>query len=143
MNGLISLISGMNPMHDIEKWIPQRPPFVFIDTVVEVSDTHAVTQFTIPADSPLVENGRLSLAGLMENAAQTCAVRAGYSGGNRIGFIGAVKQMETTRFPQTGETLTTEVRLLQEVLNISLIECVTRIGEETIATATLKLAIVD
>lgn len=133
----------MNPTHDIEKWIPQRPPFVFIDTVVEVSDTHAVTQYTVPLESPLVERGGLSLAGLMENAAQTCAVRAGYNGGNRIGFIGAVKQMVATRFPKTGETLTTEVRLLQEVMNISLIECVTKIGEEKIASTTLKLAIVE
>lgn len=133
----------MNPTHDIEKWIPQRPPFVFIDTVVEVSNTHAVTQYTVPLESPLVERGGLSLAGLMENAAQTCAVRAGYNGGNRIGFIGAVKQMVATRFPKTGETLTTEVRLLQEVMNISLIECVTKIGEEKIASTTLKLAIVE
>ena len=111
--------------------------------MVEASETHAVTQYTIPVDSPLQENGQLSLAGLMENAAQTCAVRAGFSGGNRIGFIGAVKQMVATRFPKSGETLTTEVRLLQEVMNISLIECATKVGDEIIATTTLKLAIVD
>ena len=133
----------MNPTHDITAWIPQRPPFVFIDTVVEASDTHAVTQFTVPEDSPLVEDGQLSLAGLMENAAQTCAVRAGYNGGNRIGFIGAVKQMEATRLPHVGEQLTTEIKLIQEVLNISLIECTTRVGDEVIATATLKLAIME
>ena len=133
----------MNPTHDIAAWIPQRPPFVFIDTIVVVSDTHAVTQFTVPDDSPLTDNGQLSLAGLMENAAQTCAVRAGYNGGNRIGFIGAVKQMEATRLPHAGEQLTTEITLLQEVLNISLIECITRVNEEVIARGTLKLAIME
>ena len=133
----------MELTHNIEDWIPQRPPFVFIDTIVEVSSTHAVTQLTISADCPLVEGDHLSLAGLMENAAQSCAVRAGFSGGNRIGYIGAIKQMEAQRLPKVGEQLTTEITLLQEVLNISLIECITRVGDEIIATTTLKLAIVD
>ena len=134
----------MNPTHDIAKWIPQRPPFVLIDTIMEVNATHAVTQYTISAECPLVTDGSLSLAGLMENAAQTCAVRAAFVGGNKIGFIGAVKQMEATRFPKVGEMLTTEIVLLEEVMNISLIECTTKVGDEVIIPATtLKLAIVD
>jgi len=45
--------------------------------------------------------------------------------------------------PKIGETLTTEVMLVQEVMNISLIECTTKVAEEMIATTTLKLAIID
>jgi len=127
----------------VETYIPQRPPFVFIDEVVSVNNERAVSAFTIREDCPLVANGHLSLAGLMENAAQTCAVRAGYCGGNKIGFIGAVKTMQASRLPKIGETLTTEVVLVQEVMNISLIECTTKVADEVIATTTLKLAIVD
>lgn len=138
----------MNLRHDIEAWIPQRPPFVFIDTIVEMSGEHAITQFTISEECPLVENGRLSLAGLMENAAQSCAARAGWVHRQqgkevKIGYIGAIKQIEVTRFPQVGDTLVTEARVLQEVLNISLIGCTTRIGDEVISTTTLKLAIME
>jgi len=127
----------------VETYIPQRPPFVFIDEVVSVNNERAVSAFTIREDCPLVANGHLSLAGLMENAAQTCAVRAGYCGGNKIGFIGAVKTMQASRLPKIGETLTTEVVLMQEVMNISLIECTTKVADEVIATTTLKLAIID
>lgn len=127
----------------IDTYIPQRPPFVFIDTVLTVDVEQAVTGFTIPADCPLVTDSVLPLSGLMENAAQTCAVRAGQGAGNKIGYIGAVKQMEVTRFPHVGETLTTRATLIQEVLNISLVECETRIHNELIATATLKLAIIE
>ena len=127
----------------VETYIPQRPPFVFIDEVVSVNNERAVSAFTIREDCPLVANGHLSLAGLMENAAQTCAVRAGYCGGNKIGFIGAVKTMQASRLPETGETLTTEVVLVQEVMNISLIECTTKVEDEVFATTTLKLAIID
>lgn len=133
----------MTQTYDIAQFIPQRPPFVFIDAIEEISNERAITHFTIPADCMLVDQGCLSLAGLMENAAQSCAVRAGYNGNNKIGFIGAVKQMKVTRFPRIGEQLTTEVVLMEEVLNISLIECTTRVGDELIATTTLKLAIVD
>lgn len=143
MSGLTFLIFGMNPTHDIASYIPQRPPFVFIDTVVSADAQSATTLYTIPAECPLVDGGEMTLAGLMENAAQTCAVRAGANGGNKIGFIGAVKQMAANRLPHVGEMLTTKVVLIQEVMNISLIDCTIQIGDELIATATLKLAIVE
>lgn len=130
------MISGPD---NIAHYIPQRPPFVFIDTIDELSNTVARTRFTIPADCPLVTDGILPLAGLMENAAQTCAARAG----DRIGYIGAVKQMEAYRFPVIGETLYTEAQLVQEVMNICLMEVKTFTGDELIATTTLKIATIE
>ena len=124
---------------DIEDFIPQRPPFVFIDTIESVEEKVARTRFTIPAECPLVADNILPLSGLMENAAQTCATRAG----DKIGYIGAIKQMQVTRFPHVGETLTTEAVVVQEVLNISLMECTTRIGDELISTTTLKIATIE
>ncbi len=129
----------MEASKDILSFIPQRPPFVFIDTVEDVNHSLARTRFTVPADCPLVAENILPLSGLMENAAQTCATRAG----NTIGYIGAVKQMEVKRFPHVGETLTTEAVIVQEVMNISLMECTTRIGDELIATTTLKIATIE
>lgn len=123
----------------IEDFIPQRPPFVFIDTIDEITDTTAGTRFTIPDTCPLVSDGILPLSGLMENAAQTCAARSG----NKIGFIGAVKQMNVTRLPRVGETLTTWAQVIQEVLNICLMEVTTTINNEPIATTTLKIAIME
>ena len=119
--------------------ISQRPPFVFIDTIEYQSKKKARTHFTIIEDCPMLSNGILPLAGIMENAAQTCSVLAG---GN-IAYIGAVKQMEVMRFPHLGETVCTEARVVQEMLNISLIECVTSIHDEMIATTTLKIAIIE
>ena len=46
----------MNPRHDIEAWIPQRPPFVFIDTIVEMNGEYAITQLTVSEECPLVED---------------------------------------------------------------------------------------
>lgn len=127
-----------NPF-DITNCIPQRPPFVFIDTIEDINKNGARTSFTIPENCPLVVDGILPLAGLMENAAQTCATRAG----NTIGYIGAVKQMEVFRFPHIGDVLCTEAKVIQEVLNISLVECTICINSEIIASIILKIATVE
>lgn len=124
---------------DIEQYIPQRKPFVFIDTIDEISAATARTRFTVTDDCVLVSEGMLPLSGLMENAAQTCAVRAG----NKIGYIGAVKQMKATRLPRIGETLRTEATVAQEVLNICLMDVVTYVEDEQIASTTLKIATIE
>ena len=129
----------MSEHRDIFSYIPQRPPFVFIDTIEDMNEKSARTCYAIPDTCPLFSDGILPLSGLMENAAQTCSVIAG----NRIAYLGAVKQMEVTRFPHVGETLCTEAVVKQEMLNISLIECITRIQDETIATATIKIATME
>lgn len=129
----------MSEHRDILAYIPQRPPFVFIDTIEKMSENSACTRYTIPEACPLLSDGVLPLSGLMENAAQTCSVIAG----NRIAYLGAVKKMEVTRFPHICETLCTEAVVMQELLNISLIECTTRVQGETIATITLKIATIE
>lgn len=133
----------MKATHDIASYIPQRPPFIFIDTIEDVNETMARTRFTITNECPLVTGSELPLAGMIENMAQTCAVRMGHLAGNKIGYIGAIKSMETKLLPHIGQTITTEVRLIQEVLNISMMECSTYLDNEQIASATLKLATVE
>lgn len=129
----------MSEQRDIFSYIPQRPPFVFIDTIEELSEDRACTRYTVSETCPLLSDGILPLAGLMENAAQTCSVIAG----NRIAYLGAVKQMEVARFPHMGESLCTEATVVQQMLNISLIECTIRVQGETIATVTIKIAIME
>ena len=42
-------------MEEILKKIPHRPPFLFIDSIVEVTDTKAVCTRTIREDEPQFE----------------------------------------------------------------------------------------
>ena len=133
----------MKATHDIASYIPQRPPFIFIDTIDAVNETMARTRYTITQDNPLVTENILPLAGLIENIAQTCAVRMGHMAGNKIGYIGAIKTIETRLLPCVGQTIVTEVRVVQEVMNICMMECTTYLGDEEIASATLKLATIE
>ena len=42
-------------MEEILKKIPHRPPFLFIDSIVEVTESKAVCMRTIRADEPQFE----------------------------------------------------------------------------------------
>ncbi len=139
---------GVSTKLDILEYIPQRPPFVFVEELLYASPEQVRTAYCIREDNPLVINGVLPIAGLMEHAAQTCAVRAGWVQHEqkqtiRIGYIGAIKHMQATRLPHIGERLETEAKVVQEVANISLLDCNTYVGDELICQTTIKLALVD
>ena len=85
---------------------------------------------------------------LRHNIAQTCAARLGYlslASGQpvRLGYIGAISNMQVYRTPVTGETVVTEINVLQEVFNITLVHAVVKCGDELIAQTDLKIALGD
>jgi len=134
---------------DIHELLPQQEPFVFIDRLCDFSMERTQTAFTVKDGALFVKDGRLSTTAIIENIAQTCAARLGYI--NKyilhkpvlIGFIGAVKDLQLRRSPLVGETLLTEVNVLQDLMNITLAEAKVLVGEEIIAQGTLKIAVND
>lgn len=126
--------------------IPQRPPFVFVDRLLEVSEQKALSQYTITDNCPLLQENDLTSAGLLENMAQTCAARIGYlqtlhNAPVRIGYIGAVREMTIEQLPHVHDTITTEAILLENVFDISLFQCKCYSNDILIAQAVLKLAL--
>ncbi len=80
-------------------FIPQREPFVMIDTLLYADDTIARTAFTVTRDNVFSENDVFAAAGLMENIAQTAAAGAGYKAVKNndpvpLGYIAVVKIFE-------------------------------------------------
>ena len=140
-------------MSDFSKYgilelIPQRPPFVMVDSLTYCDLSITRTQLEVRADNIFNDGGRLSTAGICENIAQTCAARLGYlslASGQavKLGYIGAISNMQVYRTPVTGETLVTEIKVLQEVFNITLVHAVVKCGDELIAETDLKIALSD
>lgn len=135
--------------NDARPWLPQQPPFVMIDRLTEVSDTHTQAEFTITEDNIFVSNGSLAAEALIETMAQTCAARLGYLNsldGQKepsIGYIGAVKGYKIMRCPRVGEVVTVDVEITGQVFNMFLTDAKATIGDEAIATAEMKIAIAD
>ena len=128
--------------------IPQRPPFVMVDRIVSCDETDAVAEFTIREDNIFLDDMLFSPAGIIENMAQSCAARMGCINmmGNesiKIGYIGDIRNCTVNRQPRQGEVLSTHVHVMEEVFNLTLAEVTTRIGDEVIATARMKIALTD
>jgi 3-hydroxymyristoyl/3-hydroxydecanoyl-(acyl carrier protein) dehydratase len=66
------------PVNDITSLIPQKYPFVMVGKLLLVDETLTKSSFVIKSDNLFVKNGFFQEAGLMENIAQTAALRAGY-----------------------------------------------------------------
>ena len=133
---------------DVHTLLPQQEPFVMIDRLVHYDPVETVTTLQVRADNIFADDGHLSVAGLNENIAQTCAARMGYislSSGDRvkIGVIGAITGFSVNRTPLVGEVLTTEIEVKQEVFQVTLVHATVKVGEEVIAETDLKIALQD
>ncbi len=140
----------MKALEDIslKELIPQRPPFVLIDRLLEYDDTCAVSELTVRSDNVFIENDSLLAAGLVENIAQTCAARIGYyclinDLPVNIGLIGAISNLEIIRSPRVGERIVTTIEVLEEMLQITLVKAVVKSGTEELAFANMKIALTE
>ena len=121
---------------EITNYIPQRPPIVMIHDLVEASEEHAKTQLHIAADNVFAEDGLFREPGMVENIAQTAAAQVGYFYKNKnlpipIGYIAGIKDLRISGMAPVGATLTTEIRIMNQVLDVTLVEGkITHEGQE-------------
>ena len=140
----------MRKIEDItlNELLPQRPPFVMIDRLLSSDEVYSVTELLVRENNIFVENERLTASGLIENIAQTCAARIGYINLSKgatvkIGVIGAISNLNIARTPKVGEKLTTTIKLLEEVFQMTLVEAVVMSGDEELVHANMKIALTD
>jgi predicted hotdog family 3-hydroxylacyl-ACP dehydratase len=131
---------------DIQELLPQRPPFLAVDRLLHFDKVCTKTSLQIRGDSLFCQADCLSEAGLIENIAQTCAARMGYMNSIcgervRIGFIGSIRQMNIVRLPRVGEVVYTEIKLVEEIFQMTLVTAEVFVGEETIASGEMKISI--
>jgi predicted hotdog family 3-hydroxylacyl-ACP dehydratase len=129
---------------DIATLLPQRAPFVMVSELLGAGDTYARTRFRIPTDNPLVDRGRFTPGGLLENMAQTAAAGAGYTAWQEgrtptPGHIVSVTRFSVNTLPAAGDELFTEITIQTRIPDIIVISGrVTREGVE-IATGEMKI----
>lgn len=124
--------------------IPQKPPFVLISTLQEVSDETCTTTFRLSPEHVLCDDGKLNSSGLMENIAQTCAAKMGYECllQNKkvpLGFIGDVRDFKFSQLPVAGEEITTRIVIENIIFGVTIISGKIKLGEQIIASCTMKI----
>lgn len=134
---------------NVLKLLPQRPPFVMVDKLIYFDQHETITSFTVDQNNIFVENEIFTSSGLIENIAQTCAVRMGYINqyiykeNVKLGFIGSIKNLEILKFPKVGDVLTTSIKIIEEVFQMTLVLACIKINDETIVTSEMKIALSD
>lgn len=134
------------PKEHITDYIPQRAPVVMIDTLNYCEGAVTKTSFEVREDNIFVKDGILHEPGLIENIAQTAAVKAGYEVKKNgaeplIGFIGAIKDLVIYKLPEIGDVIETTVTIKMEVMGITLVEGISVCGESKIASCEMKIFI--
>jgi predicted hotdog family 3-hydroxylacyl-ACP dehydratase len=132
---------------NIQSYLPQRPPFVMIDALIETTESTFESAFEVIESNIFIENGVLSESALVENIAQTCAAGFGYVGSQngeeagKLGFIGAVSKLKVSGLPKTGDKLATKIEILNTFDAIHLIQGTVYENDTELLTCQMKIVI--
>ena len=107
-------------------------------------ETIARTRFVVDAANPLVDRGRFTAGGLLENIAQTVAAGAGYRAmrsGGRVtpGHLVSVSRFTIGSLPLPGDELLTEITIGSRVADIIVISGRVMAGGVEIAACEMKI----
>lgn len=139
------------PLYDkqfVESLIPQKAPFVMVDALLAFSETELKSGFTVPDEYLFVDDGVFQASGLLEHQAQSVALHTGYQYFKLdkiapTGYIGAVKTYEVFHLPKSGDSIETDVTILNEMMGVTLVKIVSKVNGTTMATSEMKTVLKD
>ncbi len=129
---------------NITDLIPQREPMVMLSNLLKFTDNSATTCLNITDDNIFCNNGVFQESGLIENIAQTAAAMNGYAAlmkkeKVKLGFIGAVKNLNIYKLPEVNSTIKTTVSIQNKVMNVDIIKGVVMQEDSVIAECEMKI----
>ncbi len=137
----------MKHTENIINLIPQRPPFVMVDKLLNADEIKAESSLTISRDNILTDKGFFTEAGIIENIAQTSALHAGYMAskiGEKTpkGMIGGIKNLEINFLPEINNTINTSVSIEHEVMNAKIVKGMVFLKKEVVAECEMKVFLI-
>lgn len=133
-------------MIDVNLLIPQKPPFVMVSEVINSPEYAAI--LNIESSNIFCQNGKFLEAGLVEHMAQSVAAISAYKGFEamtdqaekpKIGFIGAIKNLQILHQPKLNDRLETTISIQHEIMNATIVLVKTMIANDIIASAEFKI----
>ena len=129
----------------IENYIPQRPPFVMIDNLVEASEVIFKSDFKIVEGNIFLDNNYLREFALIENIAQTSsaglAITKKFIGTKKPdGYLGGISKLKLYELPKLHDTIDTVIHLLASFENMFLVKGVNYLDGKMLMECEMKLA---
>jgi predicted hotdog family 3-hydroxylacyl-ACP dehydratase len=114
------------PIEDIITLIPQKPPFMMVDKLLYTDESITRSSFFIDTNNVFLKEGHFLEGGLLENIAQTAALKAGYEAHAAkkpvaVGYIAAVNNFEIFALPSINDELLTEIIVENQIFDITVI----------------------
>ena len=129
---------------NIQNFIPQRPPFIMIDNLLEADRDYFKTDFRVLPGNIFVENGKLREFAMIENIAQSSSVGLAttkkYPANKKPeGYIGAVSKLKLYELPMVNERICTIVKLIAQLENMFFLKGETWASDKKLLECELKL----
>lgn len=132
-----------------ERLIPHRAPARLVDTLLSVHEGGGVTESILPRTCMMAdEEGKIDEVAFMELIAQSYAAFKGYTDRKDSkppgeGFLVGVRNLEVTGRAYAGDRLRTSIRTVASLGGFAVVEGAVTRGDETLASGTLKLWLVE
>lgn len=129
--------------------IPQKHPFVMVDTLTYFSVTEMVANLTISSENIFCDDNIFTEPGIIENMAQTVALHTGYDFFRKgeqapTGYIGSVKKATIYKLPKSGDTIITKATILHEFMGVTMVSVtVCDVSGNEIASSEMKTVIAN
>jgi predicted hotdog family 3-hydroxylacyl-ACP dehydratase len=126
--------------------IPQRPPMVLVDRVIDYEAGWIETEFAVASTNLFVSDGIFTESGMLENIAQSAAAMVGIDAQSRnvpvpLGFIGGINKVKVNGYAQIGDSVTTRVEVIQEVFHVTLVRARCTKSERVLLECEMKIAV--
>lgn len=136
----------MQPLNASD-FLPQRPPFILVDRMLDCTANSCRTDFLVPEVHPLLRHGYLNEAGVLENIAQTCATHIGYQSRFvpiRIGVVASGRNVVIHSLPKVGTRLETVVEEQGEpIFSVSIYLAKVMADDELVAEGEIRVVLTD
>ena len=132
----------------VESLIPQKKPFIMVDKLIFFSEEKVVSGLTVSEENVFSKNNTFTAPGVMEHMAQTVALYTGYQYFLKnlpapTGYIGAIKKVEIFQLPKMSDELVTSVKILHEIMGVTLVQIDTICDGIVIAKSEMKTVIAN
>lgn len=127
----------------VEQLLPQKFPFVMVDTMFSYTETEIVSGLKIQEENIFYHHGLLVESGLIEHMAQSVALHTGYEFFLKqeiapMGYIGSIKNLEIIELPKLHDEIKTTVTIIQRFAGITLVDIYTTLNDMKIAFGQMK-----
>lgn len=125
--------------------IPQRPPFLFVDKVVERSEKNIKTVFNVTGDEDFFKGhfpGNPIMPGVLLQEAlfqSGAALMAGMAGGG-LGVVTRVQNAKFKNMVRPGDVLDMEVELTESISNAHYMKGTTKVAGKTVLVIEFAVA---